>query len=498
MKHLKNILSIALAAALMLMLASSAFAAPVIEFDYDKEIFFENFESVADGTASFEALPLMHIQKKTALANKISKIDGNNVVVLAKTSTASEGNYARIRCVSTPVAGSIQDIYGLNLAPLSQVQASMDFYIASAAKFTIAGYLYNGGVKSANMITVDEGKLKIGSDETDVEINNNTWYTISFTFNFETGRYAVEIRERGEAEALGVFTNKSIPSAFSAGIHSFGILFTNSATGYEVYIDNMKYAVPSAHVNEYASDLAKLDFEETSDGYETVTDEIAISAEATQSYYTYEKFGKYPEKIKAEASIKRNEVGETALYFGDTQIVSLGQDGLVSADSSVALSTDSEWTKVTLYMDFASRTFDVLMDGEEIAADAAIPAGVTTPEAFRIGVENGGTLLVDYMKVSALAPYGSNKITGYLDENGAFSYGYVVNNPASEERAYSILKVKYDKNGGYLGVEEITSHKIAPATMEIQKFADASSIFSSNTNYYRFFMLDANTLEPLN
>ena len=112
MKHLKNILSVAIAAALVLMLSTSAFAAPVIEFDYDHELFFEDFESVADGTTSFEALPLMHIQKKTSLANKISKIDGNNVVVLAKTSTVSEGNYARIRCVSIPVAGSIQDIYG--------------------------------------------------------------------------------------------------------------------------------------------------------------------------------------------------------------------------------------------------------------------------------------------------------------------------------------------------------------------------------------------------
>ena len=354
------------------------------------------------------------------------------------------------------------------------------------------------------MLVITDAGVVVAVTDGDFIVDNNTvaeitakkWYTVEITFNFDNDKFSVKLSD--EQNVLAEVKNISLASNLKAGIHSFGVLYNTAASKaakYTMYFDNMKFEVPSVHVNEFASDLAKLDFAEESEGYAVVTDAIGISAEATQSYYTYEKFGKYPDKIKAEASIKRNEVGETALYFGDAKIASLGQDGLVSTDSSEALSTDSDWTKVTLYMDFAAGKYDVLMDGEEVAADADIPAGITTPEEFKIGVENGGTLLVDYMKVSALAPYGSNKITGYLDENGAFRYGYVVNNPDSEELRYNIIKVKLDRDGIFKEVETVTSNTVATSTMEIHTIEPD---FSINSNYYRYFMLDANTLEPLN
>lgn len=496
MKHLKrNLLSMVLAVVMMLALCPAAFAAPVVSFDYDEVLFFEDFEG--DTELNHELVA----QNKEGLDNKVIAIgedDNTNYVMSLNKDATSIGNYFRIRYNNTKWDDVVclDEFYKDSPERLTQVKASMDVYLKdSFTKFNITGYDYinRSGTSAISEILVDflDNTIKVDGDATNINVTPDTWYSIEITMNLVSDRYAVKISDGiNEWE----FKNKKL-GTLNQSVQSFGIIVGNLKDDeYTIYADNMKFAVPSSNVNEYASDIAKIDFEETSEDYAVVTDEIGISAEDTQTYYTYEKFGKYPDKIRAEASIKRTEVGETAFYFGDTKIVSLGQDGLVSTDSSIGLSTDSEWTKVTLDMDFASGTFDVLMDGQEVAADAAIPAGITTPEEFKVGVENGGTLLVDYMKVSALAPYGSNKITGYLNDAGTFQYGYVVNNSTSETLKYNIIKAKFDKNNVFKS-STITPCTVDSNTMEIQHITPE---FATDGDYYRYFMFDANTLEPLN
>lgn len=491
--------------------------------------------------------------------------------------SAAKDNYLRID-YTTDANNIVKDYYPAYKDMLEYSKATLDIYLPSD------GFKNDINIRAySRMSPVSETSLKQdgiifispnpegGNAIVSVRNGANTslkgnifeldkWITLELYLNMNNDTFDVY------ADGVVIAENHSFDALKGdVIINSFG--FQNGAVKkeYTVYFDNFKYEVASP----YASTIAELDFEELTTGttvtagdntyslekkgtgaaspsFEVATADgnnyaklyginvdsqglVGMAPEAMQNYYTYEKYGKMPEKVKIELDV-RNGLGfshSNYIYFhigGNRLIMWRGSDGDVqhfttaTAKTSFATKTKkyadtgvgfAHWFKFDIYIDFIAGKFQVYCDGDFIG-EADLPNTIAELSNLTVGT-NGTTAITNYfcidnMKISTIAPFGNNTIADYVDYtkdattgviNGAEKkVGYVLNNDGDEALAYKIITAKFNAGTDRLdSIVSITDGSVAQGKMELKELTTQTA---TDGYYYKYFIWDnMNTLNPL-
>lgn len=490
-------------------------------------------------------------------------------------SSAGKDNYLRIDYTSDAV-NIVKNYYPEYKDMLEYAKATVDIYLPSDTfKNDLNLNFYSRMEPYASTTTVSEVLLYISPNPTDGEnaivsvrdgatpmrkgeiFELDTWITLELYLNMKDDTFDVYANGELIAEKHS-FNNLS----GDVIINSFGFQNGSIKKEYAVYVDNFKYEVASP----YASTISELDFEELSTGTTVTTSDdtyslvkkgtgsaspsfkvattdgnnyaqlygiqvdsqghVGVAPAAMQNYYTYEKYGKMPEKVKIDLEVRNGLTFSHSnyMYFhigGNRLIMWRGSDGDVqhfttaTAKTSFATKTKkyadtgvgfAHWFKFEIYLDFTTRKVKVYCDGDFIG-EADLPNTITELSNLTVGT-NGTTATTNYfcidnMKISALLPYADNTIKSYPEytndvTTGAITgtttkVGFVLNNNTDEATSYNVVIAKYDATTGMIEEVDLVPGSVAANSLELKEI----TTLTEDGYYFKYFVWHLDKWYPL-
>lgn len=235
---------------------------------------------------------------------------------------------------------------------------------------------------------------------------------------------------------------------------------------------------------------------------------FGIKADSLKNHYFYQKYEKYPTITKVEFEMKKKAAAAVYGSYGYEEkwggesykifaCLSSGKirfyDNGANADTSLTRAVD-KWFKVTMYFDFGTKKYQAYLD-DAYVGEYTIASGITAGNAFLLGGNSSDNVLLNYMSISTINPYGSGEIASYVDRDALQKLGYVMHNSdEANQMTYDVLCAKYNADG-VLQEVTITPCTVAAGATELKTLESKNP---SNGEYYTYFIWDSkSTLKPL-
>ena len=430
--------------------------------DYGRVLFAEDHETGVINKSTCETQDVSEV--------RLDDDNGYYVNIVSDGSKETNSIYrVRYGTATSPIQAS-----GVAISELNKMQVSLDVYPTVAFEYPIRFYdkWSTGATIGENLLTLKAGgTIAFANSKVTVDYKLGEWLKIDTYLDFDKDVYSAFIN--GKAAVVDA-PLKTLVNCCEA----VGIPVGKKTAEFAIGVDNFRIAIPEATVALMADDTVVYE----SPYAATIVDDgtgnkvarvnafdsqqnpqatrFGMSADLTRQYSQYKAKGKYPELVKVEARIMK-EQGAAYIYLGNQEMVlwsgshyfqfqtvnaETGKN--VRAEATPANYKFKQWVTLTMVMDFGKGTYEAFLDGVSMG-EYTIPAGVKTPEKFIIACNSAGDehVYVDDITVSTLRAYEESAIIEYYDTAANKKYGYVIENTADTDKSYVVVEAVYNADG---------------------------------------------------